>query len=93
MWDIAYAPTVRFTWKDMNDNREHLGSIAQYWQIICPECVNKNSKGYLGMQYDVIALLSAISIAKKTIEHERRISELERENSYLRSQINELKAA
>jgi len=93
LWDIAYAPAIRYTWKEGRDKANHVGSLAQYWKAILPEAVTENYDGYLGMQYDVIALLSAISIAKKTVEHERRISELERENAILRNRIETLEAA
>lgn len=94
LWDVAYAPAIHYKWKDNGRGTDmHVGSLAQYWRTICPEAVNESSDGYLSMQYDVLALLSAISIAKKTIDHERRISELERENALLRYEIEQLKAA
>jgi len=94
LWDVAYAPAVHYKWKDNGRGTDmHVGSLAQYWRTICPEAVTQSSDGYLSMQYDVLALLSAISIAKKTIDHERRISELERENALLRYEIEQLKAA
>ena len=91
---VANAPTIRFTWKDrgMLDNRgECVGSIAQYWQMALPEAVMTDSEGYLSMQYDVIALISAVSVAKRVAEHEQRIKELERENALLRMDIKALK--
>ena len=92
---IASAPAIRFTWKDPKKNKGlNCGSIAQYWDDVMPECINHNSKdGYLSMQYDVIALLAAISIAKKVVNHEERIAELEKENEALRAEINQIKAA
>ena len=90
---IAHAPSIIFTWKEgfSVDKRPHVGSIAQYWQTILPEAVTKDSQGYLSMQYDVIALLSAISVAKRVTEHERRIETLERENALLRLELNQIK--
>ena len=91
---VANAPAIRFTWKNNNDNnKEHLGSIAQYWKSILPEAVVEDKDGYLFMQYDVIALLSAISVAKRVTEHERRIEALERENAMLRLELNQIKSA
>ena len=91
---IANAPTIRFTWKDrgMIDNRvECVGSIAQYWQLALPEAVMTDSEGYLSMQYDVIALIAAVSVAKRVASHEQRIEALERENALLRMDIKALK--
>ena len=91
---IANAPTIRFTWKDRGllDNRgECVGSIAQYWQLALPEAVMTDSEGYLSMQYDVIALIAAVSVAKRVASHEQRIAALERENALLRMDIKALK--
>ena len=93
-WTIANAPTIRFTWKDRGllDNRgECVGSIAQYWQLALPEAVMTDGEGYLSMQYDVIALIAAISVAKRVALHEQRIAALERENALLRMDIKALK--
>ena len=91
---VANAPTIRFTWKDRGllDNRgECVGSIAQYWQMALPEAVMTDGEGYLSMQYDVIALIAAVSVAKRVALHEQRIEELERENALLRMDIKTLK--
>ena len=90
---VSHAPAIRFRWNDSApSDRERLGTIAQYWKTVTPECVIADGEGYLSMQYDVIALLAAISVAKKVVNHEERITELERENERLRNEINELKA-
>lgn len=85
---VANAPAVRFTWKDGKDKAIHIGSIAQYWEKILPESVTRTSEGRLSMQYGVVALVAAISTAKKVQEHERRIAELERENHRLKEMLN-----
>ena len=95
--NVANAPAIRFRWNQdsgIDDNyKVHVGSIAQYWQTILPEAVTKDNQGYLSLQYDVIALLSAISVAKRVTEHERRIEALERENAMLRLELNQIKSA
>jgi hypothetical protein len=93
---VANAPAIRFTWKDATYSFRrgiHVGSIAQYWQTTIPEAVSMDNEGMLSMQYDVIALLSTISVAKKVSEHERRIVILERENEELRKELAALKSA
>ena len=93
---VANAPAIRFTWKDATYSFRrgiHVGSIAQYWQTTIPEAVTMDNEGMLSMQYDVIALLSTISVAKKVSEHERRIVILERENEELRKELAALKSA
>ena len=93
---VANAPAIRFTYKDDTYSFRrgvHVGSIAQYWQTTLPETVSMDNDGMLSMQYDVIALLSTISVAKKVSEHERRIILLERENEQLKKEIQALKSA
>lgn len=93
---VANAPAIRFTYKDARysfNQGVKVGSIAQYWQTTLPETVSMDNEGMLSMQYDVIALLSTISVAKKVSEHERRIILLERENEQLKKEIQALKSA
>ena len=91
---VANAPTIRYAWNDLSKSKNrdmHIGSVAQYWQTILPEAVTQDRQGYLAMNYDVIALLSAIAVAKRVTDHERRIEQLERENTLLRMDIKALK--
>lgn len=85
---IAAAPSVLFRWKD--DGREDVGSIAQYWQRIDRHLVSHRPDGYLGLDYGKAALLSVISVAKQTLNHEERIKALEKENALLKKQIKSL---
>lgn len=85
---IAAAPSVLFRWKD--DGREDVGSIAQYWQRIDHHLVSHRPDGYLGLDYGKAALLSVISVAKQTLNHEERIKALEKENARLKEQIKSL---
>lgn len=88
---IANAPAVRFRWKDSDDTKLHCGTIAQYWDVVMPECTMHDAEGYISMQYDVTALLAAISVAKKVVDHEQRITELEKENERLRTELEQIK--
>ena len=84
---VAAAPAMLFAWK--RNNLRDVGSSAQYWQGILPEAV-KERGGWLEMEYGNIALVSAISIAKKVVSHEERIAQLEKENIGLKNKIKEL---
>lgn len=79
---IANAPVVRFTWKE-GDDKEHVGTIAQYWQKVLPEVVI-GEEGNLKMDYASLGVVNSIVLAKKVEEQETAINEL-------RKEIDELK--
>ena len=88
---IADAPNIKFLWKDNRDEKTHIGSLAQYWDNVLPEAVTKDgTHGYMSLNYGALALCSAITIARMTINHEDRITMLERENAKLKARIAEL---
>ena len=90
--DIARMRSVAYRWNDgRKDNEIHVGSIAQDWQSVLPEVVvrENDAEGTLSLQYGVAALVSSITIAKKVVNHEQRITELEKECERLRRE-NEL---
>mgnify|MGYP002519431322 CR=1 FL=1 len=64
----------------------------EYWQTLMPEAVHEDKNGYLGMQYDVLAMLGVISVARKVVSHEERIAALEAENERLKKEIEQLKS-
>lgn len=74
---IALARLIRFTWKDGHDSNEHVGGIAQEWQKILPEAVHEAEDGTLSMDYGAIGMISAVTLARKVVEQERRLEELE----------------
>lgn len=87
---IARMRSIVYRWKDNREDRdEHVGSIAQDWQNVLPQVVltAKDKKKTLSMQYGVAALVGAITIARKVVDHERRIKELEDENRKLKEQL------
>ena len=90
---IALSPIFDYMWKTLPDYHVHSGTSAQYWQGILPHCVEKNPEGNLGLDYEVVALVSAVITARRVVDHERRIRELERENEILKEKINDLIAA
>ena len=89
--DIAGAPSVLFRWLD--NGREDIGSIAQYFERINPLLTPRMADGYLSLQYGKTALLGLISVSKVVLGHEDRIARLERENRELKREIKRLKVA
>lgn len=85
---IADAPIIKFTWIDRPENGLQVGSIAQYWEKVLPQSVHKSKKDYLSFSYGVAALVSSVSTARKVVDHEKRIAELERENQELKMKLN-----
>jgi hypothetical protein len=75
---IADAPSVLFKWRDSNEETEHVGTIAQYWQKVLPEVVQSQADGTLSLDYQVTALISSITVARKVMNHESRLQRLER---------------
>ena len=80
--DVADAPAVEFAWK--KDGSRAVGSIAQYWQGVLPQAVHEE-RGYLAMQYDVIAMLASIANARRILSIEKKIRELEEEVKRLKT--------
>ena len=76
--DIAKAPAIRFQWNDRDDKTVFAGSIAQYWQKVMPEVVQSQADGTLSLDYQVAALISSITVARKVVNHESRLQRLER---------------
>ena len=76
---VANAPVISFLWKDRKNNDGlHVGSIAQYWEKVLPEAVKRDKEGTLSMSYGVVALVAAISTAKKVRELDERVTKLEK---------------
>ena len=75
---IANAPMIKYYWNDREDREKKAGSIAQYWQKLVPELTPKTADGMLSMDYGNLALMSAIAIARRVVDHEERIRNLEK---------------
>lgn len=91
--DIAKIPIFNFTWKKREKKTLHLGTSAQYIREVFPNAVTQFSDGYFGLDYGATALAAAVITARKVVDHELRIKQLEQENAILRKEIEELKAA
>jgi hypothetical protein len=84
---IANAPAIRFMWNDGRDDKSmQAGSIAQYWHKVLPEVIREKDDR-LSLSYGVAALVSSIITARKVVDHERRIKELEEENKKLKMKL------
>ena len=75
---VAKAPAVKFTWKDEKKPGLFVGSLAQYWKMALPEVVHEQSDGTLSLDYQVAALISSITVARKVVNHESRLQRLEK---------------
>ena len=76
---IAKAPIVSYEWKDKkhHDDKQHIGSIAQYWLRETPELV-PDVNGRYTMDHGCIALLCSIVDARHIVNLEQRVARLER---------------
>lgn len=83
---IALASLIHYTWKNGHDKSVHVGGIAQEWQEILPEAVH-DIDGRLTMDYGVIGMVSAVSLAKTVIEQEKRIKSLEKRFAAIEEKI------
>jgi len=89
---VAMAPIFNFKWKDRPKGFTSVGTSAQYWQSTLPNVVI-DLDNILSLDYGATALASAVITARKVVNHELRIKQLEQENEILRKKIEELKAA
>ena len=75
--DIARMPAVRYTRKDLTDKKkEYVGSIAQEWHKILPQTVERDAEGFLSLDYQAAALVSAIILAREMQELKREINKI-----------------
>jgi hypothetical protein len=75
---IADAPAIHFKWNDREDDTMHVGSISQYWQKVMPEATHMRN-GKLGMNYDVIATLNTIALAREVRELKAELTKLKQQ--------------
>ena len=87
---IAGASLIHYRWKDKHDELLHAGGIAQEWQKILPEAVIEDEAGRLSMDYGVIGMVSAVSIARKIQDQQKEIEELREANASLEKRLARL---
>lgn len=78
---IANAPAVNFTWKseaNKENKKEHVGTIAQYWEVVLPQAVSTAPDGSLAFNYGNAAMVSSIVTAKEVVALKEQIAELQR---------------
>lgn len=84
---IAKMPVFNFTWKEGKQGT-YLGTSAQEVQKIFPAAVSTMNDGCLAMDYGAAALAAAVLTARKVVDHEERIRQLERENEKVGKLLN-----
>lgn len=88
--DIAAMPMIEFDYR--NQPIHAVGTIAQAWLNVLPSAIGMRKDGYYTFQYAEAALISAISIARKVVSHDDRITILEREVAQLTADKQRLEA-
>lgn len=86
--NIADAPFFDYIYKNDEAKNVQIGTSAQYWQTVCPNSVKANEDGVLGLNYQGVALGSAICLAKKIKEQQSEIDELKSQIAELKTLIN-----
>lgn len=76
--DIAKAPLIRYTLKSDEKKEIHIGSVAQYWQKVMPETINKSNDDTLSMDYGTISLVSVVTLARKLETLEIELSDIKK---------------
>jgi hypothetical protein len=89
---VAKAPLFTYRLKS-GGSQLMVGTSAQYWMEKIPETVTTGYDGYYSLDYNGVLTASVISVARKVVDHELRIKQLEQENMELREEIKQLKAA
>jgi hypothetical protein len=81
---------IKFYWKDGRDAALHVGGVADVFDEVLPEVVARN-KGVLCLNYVDAAFYVGASLIAPVLDHERRITEGERERKALKKENATLK--
>lgn len=73
---IANAPVIKFKWNGYNnlkdDNKLHIGGIAQYIEKILPECVIGQKDDFLSFDYATTGYVFSVLTARHLLSYETR---------------------
>lgn len=73
---IANAPVIKFRWNGYNglkdDNKQHVGGIAQYIEKILPECVIGQKDDFLSFDYATTGYVFSVLTARHLLSYETR---------------------
>ena len=73
---IANAPVIKFRWNGYNglkdDNKLHVGGIAQYIEKILPECVIGQKDDFLSFDYATTGYVFSVLTARHLLSYETR---------------------
>ena len=90
--DIAESPTIRFKWngwKIKDDDKTHIGGIAQYVQKILPETILE-ADGMLNLDYATTAYIYAVQTARHLTKTDTEVDKLKRRIKKLEKQLKKL---
>ena len=93
---IANAPVIKFRWNGYNglkdDNKLHVGGIAQYIEKILPECVIGQKDDFLSFDYATTGYVFSVLTARHLLSYETRtdriIRKLKERIKRLEKQLN-----
>jgi hypothetical protein len=86
--DMANAPLVLFDWRNRENDKHHVGTIAQYWEAALPEVVTEAQNGMLTLAYGELGVAMGISLAKEVQELTEEVQRLRDENRALAQRLN-----
>ena len=73
---IANSPVIKFRWNGYNglkdDNKLHVGGIAQYIEKILPECVVGQKDDFLSFDYATTGYIFSVLTARHLLSYETR---------------------
>lgn len=82
---------IKFYWKDGRDAALHVGGVADVFAEVLPEVVSR-WKDTLCLNYVDAGFYVGASLIAPVVDHERRITQLEKENAELKQKLNQLAA-
>ena len=92
---IANAPLFNYKWNDREDNKEHLGTTAQYWHgtAFRNAVIPTNDEKLWTMSYSEIAMGSSIILARELLPIKLKVSEIDQIKEQLQQTRSELVVA